>query len=182
MAPVQFTRVTDITKDCLKDFVEHLSLPQTVEFIATNPYDIISVDDDDARDLLVMLSGPVELLGLQMEHFVVGKVDGGGKKFCDIIAVPAKDSVLETVFIHLPVDTDSDRHLRGPSNGVYVDLAVTDEKLYDRVLQKLFLRYSDDDTPVIVRIPTSEVPTYEVEAMPDTPPLPDRLGTASFTR
>ncbi|XP_045159333.2 uncharacterized protein LOC123524870 [Mercenaria mercenaria] len=175
MAPVQFTKVPDMTKDCLKDFVEHLPLPQVVEFLNINPYDVISVDDDDARDLLVIMSGPVELLGLQMEHFIVGKVDEGDANICDIIAVPLKDNVLESFLVHIPVEEQTDKHTSVTSAGEYVDLALSDEQLYDCLQQKLYLRYTDDETPLILRSNNSEVFSYEVENLPDTPPIPEKL-------
>lgn len=180
LAPIQFTKVPDMTKDNLKDFVEHLPLPQVVEFLNINPYDVISVDDDDARDVLVMLAGPIELLGLQLDHFVVGKVDEDEDNICDLIAVPAKENVINSFYVHIPVERDSNRRASSISSGEYVDLAVSDDRAYDCLEQKLYLRYTDDDTPLIVRTSNTEVLRYEVEELPDTPPLPDKHDECSL--
>lgn len=181
MAPVHFTKVPDMTKECLKDFVERLPLPQTVEFVNVNPYDVISVDDDDARDMLVMLSGAVELLGLHMEHFVAGRVDNGDTNVCDIIAIPARESVLETFFVHLPVGNRNSGGETDPNAGDYVDLRVTDDGIYVCLQQKLYLRYADDNTPLVLRVDNSVVFRYEIEDMPDTPPIPEKLGNLQLS-
>lgn len=175
LAPIQFTKVPDMTKDNLKEFVEHLPLPQVVEFLNINPYDVISVDDDDARDLLVMLAGPIELLSLQIDHYIVGKVDEDDVDVCDIIAVPANENVIKSFYVHIPVERDSD-YRASTSAGEYVDLAVCDDRLFNCLEQKLYLRYTDDETPLFVRTSNSEIFRYEVEDLPDTPPIPLKHG------
>lgn len=176
MTPVHFTKVADMSKHCLKDFVEHLPLPQTVEFTNVNPYDVISLDDDDARDILVMLSGPIELLGVHMEQFIVGKVDKGDSNACDIIAIPDKDSVLESFYVHLPTAAFQNNSRKTDSlAGEYVDLAALDDGIYACLRRKLYLRYASDEAPLVVRADDTENLCYEVEETPDTPPIPEKL-------
>ncbi|KAL4236542.1 hypothetical protein ACF0H5_004927 [Mactra antiquata] len=183
MAAVNFIKVPDTSKCVLKDFIEHLPLPQTIEFLNINPYDVISVDDDDARDLLTMLSGPVQLLGLQMEHFVVGKMvaDDISDVGDSVIAIPQLDHVLESLYVRLPCDNRNSNKVRYRSNCSYVDITVADDEFYDCLHQKLYLRYECDETPLLVHVDNTQKTFYDTADPPDTPPIPDKYDASSLT-
>lgn len=182
MSAVSFMQIPDNTKCVLKDFVERLSLPQTVEFININPYDVISVDDDDAKDLLEMLSGPVQLLGLQMENFIVGKVKSDDNSDCDnsIIAIPEIDHVLESFNVRLPCDNRNSYKVRHKSNCSYVDVTVADDTLFECINQKLYLRCERDETPLVVRTYDPAIYSYDTTDPPDTPPIPEKCGEKKY--
>lgn len=175
-APVHFTSVTDTTKSSLKEFIEHLPLPQTVEFLNVNPYDIVSCDDDDSKDLLTLLDAPLELLNLQMENFLVGRREHCDYNECDIVAVPARNDVLENTFVHVPLDSQGDCQSRY-NNGDHVALADINEQIYDCLRQKLYLRLAGDDSVLVLRQNFDGLTGYEAESQPDTPPVPDKSET-----
>lgn len=176
LSPVHFASMPDMTTYVLKDFIQHLPLPQTVEFLDVNPYDVISVYDDDSQDLLVLLSAPLKLLSLQMENFLVGKTVNYDST-CDIVAIPAKDHILKSMFVYLPLVSEGGCHGNEDGSGHYVSLNVISEQSYDCLHQKLYLRFAGEDTLLVVRPQSDGFTRYEVENQSDAPSLPTKSET-----
>lgn len=161
--PVLFRKAADRTKYLLKDFVEHLPLPQCVECLDSNPYDVVCESDDEARDLLIMLNGPLELRSIQVVEYVVGFVMDRKS----IIAIPLIDDFLEAAMVHIPL------HSSLAATQSDVDSPVD----YESMLEKLYLLYADNQLPVILKGHAEAAFSYEEEGeVPDTPPLPPKLG------
>ncbi|XP_052256994.1 uncharacterized protein LOC127862080 isoform X2 [Dreissena polymorpha] len=147
--PVLFRKAADRTKYLLKDFVEHLPLPQCVECLDSNPYDVVCESDDEARDLLTMLNGPLELRAIQVVEYVVGFV----LERKSIIAIPLIDSFLEAALVYIPL------HSSVPATQTDVESPVD----YETMLEKLYLLYADNQLPVLLKGQPEGAFSYEEE-------------------
>lgn len=162
MSTCRFSKLLDISSYYLKDLIERLPLPQVVDVLVTNPYDVISASDTDAADLLMILSGPLELLGLKMQEFVVGNVVGEDY----VIGFPCLEDYLEVVLVNIPVSSS------GSVRDVYNNTFHTID--YEDIMDKLYLLYADEPSGVVLRGDYSSVLEYDMLEEPEPPPVPNR--------
>lgn len=160
MSTCRFSKVLDTTSYCLKDLIERLPLPQTVDFLVTNPYDVISVSDVDAADLLTMLSGPLELKCFKMQEYLVGHIHGSET----VVAFPFDEELFENVLVNMPVSRTGS--VRDP-----VD-PVSDTIDYEAVMDKLYLLYADSQTVLRLQVSCLERDQYDMNEDPEPPPVP----------
>lgn len=157
LSTCQFSKMVDATQYNLKDLIERLPLPQTVHFIITNPYDVISASDTDAVDLLVMLSGPLELQCLKMQEYVTGYVQDTE----EVVGIPLEEDFLENALVNIPVSESC--------FGRSLDYGPLD---YEDLFDKMYLVYAKNHSVVALRRDHREVLKYDMTDEPDPPPLP----------
>lgn len=175
MSPIHFTKLSDPTKYTIKEFVEHLPLPQSVQFLDINPYDVVSGIDDEAKDLLVMLSGPVELLDIKMVKFLFGLVSSDATKadspkpYCDILALPIDEDVVENTSVYMPkecIKDDASERFDCRDDPIQCDI----------MKKKLYFLNINEHKPVALRLCELDNNSYKVDRLPDTPLLPPKRG------
>ena len=164
MSTCKLSKLSDISSYSVKELIERLPLPQTVEFLVSNPYDVVSASDVEAADLLTILSGPLELLSLKIQEYLVGHVIGAET----VVGFPWREEVLEQVLVNIPVSPKT-----GSIRDVYND--AFDSVAYEEVFDKLYLLYADQSSAVVLNNDCSApVSQYDMMEESDPPPVPHR--------
>ena len=173
MCAIHFTEVEDTFKYTLKEVIDQLSLPRRVQFVSINPYDIILSDDEEALDLITILDGPVEIIGIRRLEMLVGLcLDHDTRKY-EMVAIPKDDSILDDIRVHLPSKTLCDNDIS------FMDKEMPSRAKRDLLRSKLYAFYVDDLMPVFLNNEVNEQ-DYDFTDTTIPPPLPPRHYGKSY--
>ena len=167
LCAVHFTEVVDTFKYTLKEVIDQLTLPRTVQFVGINPYDIIVADDEEAHDLLTIFDGPFEIVGIRRLEIFAGLYKGYETERVEIVAIPKDESLLDSILIHIPnsclVDNDK----------TFADRVIPDNINLDLFQNNFFVFYVDDIVPAFLK---NDITVYEYNFVDTStaPPLPPR--------
>ena len=167
MCAIHFTEVVDTFKYTLKEVIDQIPLPRRVQFVSVNPYDIIFSEDEEALDLITILDGPIEIIGIRRLEMVVGLCLNSDTGKYEMVAVPKEDSILDDIRVHLPSDTLCD------NDKTFVDKEMPTQTKRDLLRYKLYAFYVDDLMPVFLKNEDNKR-DYAFTDTTIPPPIPPR--------
>ena len=170
MSPVHFKKVHNTKKYSLREFIECIQLPQKVEFVNINPYDVVVADDSVAVKILVMLSGPVELLELTSCDYLIGRTQNTESGAMNILALPTEHERLENFLVYIP-STSIIQNAKDHANTV-----IPGQIDCDIFRQRLYMNSDEQKVPLLLRCDLPSTFSYDITDPPDTPPLPPKYG------
>lgn len=172
LSAVHFTEVVDTFKYTLKEIIDQLPLPRRVQFVAVNPHDVIVVDDDEALELLTVLGGPIEIIGMRRLEILVGLYLNDETDRFEMVVIPKDDSLSDNMLVHIPSSclVDNDK--------TFADREILERTNQDLLMDKLYALYVDDITPVFLKNDIT-IQGYDVSDIAYAPPLPPRRYDSS---
>ena len=167
LCAIHFTEVVDTFKYTLKEVIDQLPLPRRVQFVSVNPYDIIIADDEEALDLITILDGPIEIIGIRRLEMLVGLHLNDDTDKYEMVAIPKDDSILDDIRVHIPSSS-----LCG-NDKTFADKEMPARTKRDLLRNKLYALYVDDLMPVFLKN-EDNAQEYDLTDTSVAPPIPPR--------
>ena len=167
LCAIQFTEVVDTFKYTLKEIIDQLPLPRTVQFVGVNPHDVIVVDDEEAVDVLSIVDGPLEIVGMRRVEMLIGLYKDYVTEQIEMVAIPKEDSLFESISVHIPSSclVNNDK--------TFADKVIPEKCNLELLQEKLYVLYVDDIVPAFLKN-IGCIQRYDIVDTPATPPLPPR--------